>query len=46
MCVFIEYLAYYNVCLEPVLEKSTCTQRVTVKQSVGNMVGLKQETYM
>jgi len=42
--MFIEYLAY--VCLEPVLEKSTCTQRVTVKQSMGSMAGLKRETYM
>jgi hypothetical protein len=44
--MFIEYLVFNNVCLEPVLEKSTCKQRVTVKQSMGNMVGPKQETYM
>jgi len=46
MCMLIEYLAYNNVCLEPVLEKSPCSQRDTVKQSMGNVVALKHETYM
>jgi hypothetical protein len=44
--MFIEYLADNNVCLEPILEKSTCSQRVTAKQGMGNVVGLKHETYM